>query len=99
MISDNPGLLLFHDSQEMYDDDASAAQGCLHIIANLIGLPLLLKLETAVMIPIHRVSFIHRAPYFPTFSLSILFSRAFPMFRCLQTLHFSSVIRSGLTLS
>lgn len=99
MISDNPGLLLFHNSQEMCDDDALAAQCCLHIIANLIGLPFLLKLETAVMIPIHRVSFIHRAPYFPTFSRSILFSRAFPMFRCSQTLHFSSVIRSGLTLS
>ncbi len=82
----------------MYDD-ALAAQGCLHIIANLIGGPFLLKLETGLMIPIHRVRFIHCAPYFPTFSLSILFLRAFPMFRCLQTLHFSTVIRSGLTLS
>lgn len=53
MISDNLGLLLFYNPQELYDDDALAAQGCLHIIANLIGLPFLLKLETAVMIPIH----------------------------------------------
>lgn len=77
MISDNLGLLLFYNSQELYDDDALAAQGCLHIIANLIGLPFLLKLETAIMIPIHRVSFIHRATYFPTFSLSIFVFKVF----------------------
>lgn len=99
MILDNPGLMLFHSSQEMHDDDALAARGCLHIIGNLIGLPFLIKLVTAVMIPTHRVSFIHSVPYFPTLSPSILFLKGFSHVALLADFAFPSVIRRGLTLS
>lgn len=79
------------------DEDALVAQGCLHIIRNFNGVSFLLKLETAVMIPMQVSYTVHLI--FSTCSLCVLFSRDVPMFHFSHTLLSPSVIRRGFTLS